>query len=262
MENFLRAMVLLAHCVAASESMAATPVSTSQREALAGLEEYRKSVATTSNRCAPGFLGAGSPFTITRLSDWNQDSGIFEADQVLEINGLAIAGEADLQAALNELEFPDSVTIDLSRNDEVFRVYTRCQDGTSVSHAREEALMRASEGRWDECIRATYMEEVYWGGANSQSAALRLWCHRARSPSDESGLSAPTQELSRLDAHFIYEHADYLLDEIQHVPGGLDGLRMTLYNTIRQLDNSGYLLLSRELDAKFAALDRKLIAGR
>jgi hypothetical protein len=264
MENFIRAMVLLAHCVAASQAFAAPPASMSQREALAGLEAYRETLATASNRCSLGFLAAGSPFTITRVSDWNQNSGMIEADQLLEVNGVAIRSETDLHEALDKLEFLDPVTLVLSRNDEVLRVHTRCQDGTSVNRAREEALLHASEGRWDECIRATYMEEVYWGGANSQSAALRLWCNRARGLSDADvyDLHTPSETLSRLDAHLIYEHADNLLDELQHVPGGLDGLRMTLYNTIRLLDDSGYLLLSSELDTKFSALDRKLIASR
>lgn len=262
MENVLRAMALLAHCMMLTSALAAGAGNSPQQLAFAGLEEFRATYdAADPHRCSLGFLGAGSPFIITRVSDLFQESGVLESDQLVQLNDIEISDASDLYAALDDLDASDSVTLRLTRNEQAVRVHISCRDGTSFYRAREDALVRASEGRWQDCIRATYLEEIYWGGANSQSAALRLWCHRASKSSNIED-SGQHESLNKISAHFVFEYANHLINEFQHVPGGIDALRLTLYSSIRELDDGGYLLLSSELDAKLSAVERRLVARR
>ena len=112
--------------------------------------------------------------------------------------------------------------------------------------ARSNALAGAEDGRWDDCVRATYQEEFHWGGANSESAGLRLWCHQAQ---------YDTADFTRIDAQFMYEHTTLLLDELQHVPGWIKLNHKGFVGRIRQIDDGGHAALSAQLRARLAFID-------
>lgn len=206
-------------------------------ESLSGLDLFDDTYGPSDSRCGLGFIGYGSPVVVTRVSAWPRANWVEEADQLVRINGVAISQKSDLHSALDTVPANDRVSLVVLRDDNEIEINAPCQESSPILEAREEALIGISEGRWQACISATIMEEIRWGGPNSQSAGLRLWCHQAQLHRSFK-LEKASASLSRLHAQLIYDYASLLLDELQYVPTGLEDLRSTLETRIQLLDEA------------------------
>jgi hypothetical protein len=257
MKNTVGAIILAGLCAILPNPSVAGETNEWQHQAQLQLESFRKNLGASKSYCSLGFLGAGSPVIITRISPLFQGTGLLESDQLLAVNGTPVRGASELRSALRMLDPRDRVTLTVERGQETVEIHTACQDATPVFNARIDALTEAADGHWDECVKKTYLEELHWGGANSQSAGLRLWCHRARVTAEPEKwkLSATSAYLTQIDAQFMYEHANLLLEEMQYVPGGVRGLQSVVASRIQQIDESGHWQLSSQLRTKLASVE-------
>ncbi len=206
-------------------------------DSLSGLDLFDDTYGPSDSRCGLGFIGYGSPVVVTRVSAWSRAGWVEEADQLVEINGVAISQKSDLHSALDTVSANDKISLVVLRDESELEINALCQESTPILEAREEALIGVSEGRWQACMSATIMEEIRWGGPNSQSAGLRLWCHQAQLHRSFK-IEEASSSLSRLHAQLIYDYARLLLDELQYVPNGLEDFRSTLKTRIQLLDES------------------------
>ena len=206
-------------------------------DSLSGLDLFDDTYGPSDSRCGLGFIGYGSPVVVTRVSALTRAGWVEEADQLVEINGVSINQKSDMHAALDTVSANDKISLVVLRDESEIEVNALCQESTPILEAREEALIGVSEGRWQACISATIMEEIRWGGPNSQSAGLRLWCHQAQLHRSFK-IEEASSSLSRLHAQLIYDYAKLLLDELQHVPTGLEDFRSALKTRIQLLDEN------------------------
>ncbi len=257
MKSFFGATAILIACATLSNSASADVIDDWQRQAQLQLDSFRKNFDTDEGSCSLGILGAGSPVIVTRVSPLLQGTTLLESDRLLAINGVPVRGAADLRTTLGGLTPHRRLTVTVERGDETVELRTVCQDAMPVFRAHIEALTAAADGQWDECIDKTYLEELHWGGANSQSAGLRLWCHRAKgtAATQKWKVHSTAEHLSRIDAQFIFEHVNLLFEEMQHVPGGVSGLQSRLASRIQQIDESGHWDLSSQLRTKLASVE-------
>ena len=235
MENLPRLAALIGTCTLFCVSTASLAGERTGMEALSGLDLFEETYGPSDSHCNLGFIGYGSPLTVTRVSSLYRDGGFVEADEFVAVNDQPVSNKADLHAALSTVAPDQKLSIVVVRDDEKVSIDARCNASTLVLTARRDALVGASEGRWQACLDATIVEEMSWGGPNSQSAGLRLWCHqsmqlRSRSPSDA------TAAISRLEAQLSYDYASLLLDELQYVADDLDPLRSALQETVVAFD--------------------------
>ncbi len=257
MENRFQGIILLGLMLTVNGIAMAGETNGTKTASLTGLDLLGETYGPSGSHCSLGFMGFGSPVIVTRVSVSLPDNWVTEADQLLSVNGRTIQHESDLHAALDSVGPNELVTITVLRDKGQIEVNTVCRAATPILRAREEALIGASEGRWDTCIRATYMEEISWGGSNSQSAGLRLWCHQARILRSHTEKNAPSPaSISRLHAVLIYEYAKLLLDELQHVPNGLVELRSTLQLRVNQFGSIGQSLQYGEVSAGRILIDQ------
>lgn len=246
MENHSKVFIAAVSCVAAIMVSAVVTAAEQSQADLSWLDLLDQSYGPTESRCGLGFVGFGSPIVVTRVSSWTQAEGLAEADRVLAVNGNTVRNDSDLSAATKLLQSEEQVMLSVLRDGDIIRVRTACQDVKSVLQARANALEGAAKGRWQDCIGATYEEEFHWGGATSESAGLRLWCHQAQSDQNI---------LTRLDAQFLYEHTRLLLDEYRFVPGWIRSNRAGFVDRIEKISAGGHKALSAELQAKLERID-------
>jgi hypothetical protein len=234
MENRCRQIYIVVALLIINSAVSASEQPVANDDSLTGLEVFGETYGPSGSHCSLGFIGFGSPVIVTRVSTWVKENWVVEADHLLTANGQSIRDESDLRDALESVSANGQIELTVLRAGERINISAECHEATPILEAREEALQGASEGRWDVCIRATYMEELHWGGANSQSAGIRLWCHQARilRSHSEPGFSAST--ISRLHVKLILEYASLLHDELQYVPGDLGNLRKALNLTLQQ----------------------------
>ncbi len=245
-------------CVATYVAMPAlSDTLTRQQAAADGLRELRRTYDLDESFCGLGFIGAGSPITITRVSPNFRNNGVVAGDTLIAVNNHDTRDRKTLRSVLSDLKPGHPATLTIKRDGKPARVTTICNDALPILEAREQALRSASEGQWDECVRATYLEEILWGAANSESADLRLWCHEERRPNATAAMisirSAST--LSRLHARLIYEHASLLIEEISYLPDRAQDQRNILADHIQQISDAGHLSLTKALQAKMAMMD-------
>jgi S1-C subfamily serine protease len=212
---------------------------------LTGLEFFDVTFGPGASACELGFLAAGSPLVVTRRSAWVEDDGVLEADRVLAVDGKAVTNGSGLRDALGSRNLGERVGLSVSRGNEELELQMHCRDASDILGAREDALISATQSRWNDCIRATYVEEMLWGGPNSQSAGLRLWCHQARQRAE---VPAASDTLQPLDARLIYEYVARLLTELRYVRGNADEIRARLTYQARRISASGHADLAAELD--------------
>ena len=257
MKNWIGAIIFLNIFAILSNPAVAEGIDEWQQQAHLQLNSFRNNLGASTNYCSLGFLGAGSPVIVTRVSPLFQGTALLESDRLLAVNGNPVRGASELRDILRSLTPDLRVTLTIERGQDTIEIRTACQDAMPVFRAHIDALSAAADGHWDDCISNTYLEELHWGGANSQSAGLRLWCHRARTAlAPEKWKLDPTSEhLTQIDAQFMYEHANLLLEEMQYVPGGVNGLRGTVASRIQQIDESGHRRLSSQLRTKLASAE-------
>ncbi|HNP34715.1 MAG TPA: hypothetical protein PKK10_02575 [Woeseiaceae bacterium] len=244
MKNLARlaaATVLSVGCLC---SHVALCVETANSQPLTGLEMFDETFGPAASNCELGVLAVGSPLVVTRVSAWT-DLGISEADRIVAVNGKPVVDGKGLRDALAARPLLGAVAISLSRGDEFRRVTVQCRDAGEILRIREEALTSVMQSRWDDCIRATYVEEMLWGGPNSQSAGLRLWCHQSRTGTLRSAGSA---ELEALDAQLLFEYVQRLLVELQYAAGDNHEIRARLNYQAQRIADSGYVELAASLN--------------
>jgi hypothetical protein len=212
---------------------------------LTGLEFFDDTFGPGASTCELGFLAAGSPLVVTRRSAWVEDDGVLEADRVLAVDGKVVTNGSGLRDALGSRDLGERVGLSVSRDNEELELQVHCRDASDILGAREDALISATQSRWNDCIRATYVEEMLWGGPNSQSAGLRLWCHQAR---ERAQVPAASDTLRPLDARLIYEYVVRLLTELRYVHGNADEIRARLTYEARRISASGHADLAAELN--------------
>lgn len=257
MQNSLKALVVLA-CLGGEAASASPNTERPQLPSAAPTITHHGVSAAINDSCHLGFISAGSPLVITRISPLLAQGGIEVSDRLLEINGVTIEDQVGMAAVVSDSSPGDDVTLLVARDNQAIRVRATCTNGDDTLQARYDALKSAADGDWDACIRHTLVEEVHWGGISSQSAGLRLWCHQGKSASERAGAA---QGMTRVGAQFVFDYLNALLDEIRHVPGGMAGVRLYVSDGIRLLDNNGHWLLSRELSNKLQTLDSDLLAA-
>jgi hypothetical protein len=86
---------------------------------------------------------------------------------------------------------------------------------------------------------------MLWGGPNSQSAGLRLWCHQARQRSQSLGTA---YELQALDARLLFEYVERLLVELRYASGDTAELRARLDYQAQRIAESGHTDLAEALN--------------
>lgn len=222
-------------------------------DSLSGLDLFDDTYGPSDSRCGLGFVAYGSPVVVTRVSGMLRDDWVTEADQLVKINGAPIHRKFDMHSVLDAVSPNEEISVTVLRNGVQVKVKRRCQVSTPILEARQEALVGASEGRWDVCISATIMEEIRWGGANSQTAGLRLWCHQARIHRSR-GIKNDPATISRLHAQLIYDYATLLLDELRHVPDSLDEFKSSLKTHIQFLDENSTLRSQVTKDSEVASV--------
>lgn len=212
---------------------------------LTGLELFDDTFGPADGRCGLGFLATGEPLTVTRTPSWYAGN-VTVADNVTEVNGVAVENNADLKRVVRALEPGQPVELTLVRDDAPVKVRTRCRDATELLHAREEILSNATNAEWTDCIRATYVEEMRWGGSNSQTAGLRLWCQRSRA----RAVTGSSNGLTPLDARLLVDYVEQLHGELAHVPNRDEHLLNALERQPQRIAASGYPQLAAALSDK------------
>lgn len=212
---------------------------------LTGLEYFDETFGPGASACELGFLAVGSPLVVTRTSAWADDDGVLEADRVLAVDGRAVNNGAGLRDALGSRDIGDRIGLSVSRGNRQLELRLHCRDASEILSMREAALVSAMQSRWNDCIRATYAEEMLWGAPNSQSAGLRLWCHQA---GRRAGTASASGVLRPMEARLIYEYIARLLDELRYVTGDTDEIRARLIHQARRIAASGHTNLAAELD--------------
>lgn len=245
MESLARAAIVLLLCIghAGLAVAAETPAPVS----VTGLDFFEQTFGPAASSCELGIIASGSPLVITRTSLWADEAGLEPADRLLAVDGRPVSDHAALRTALGNRISAESVELLIYRDDDLVKVPVHCRDATPVLDAREEALDSASESRWNDCVRATYIEELHWGGSNSQSAGLRLWCHRA-SQTTASGENV----LNPMHARLLYEYVSNLLVESMSVSGISDEFRARLDHEARRIAESGHPEIADNLSAQLS----------
>ena len=217
-------------------------------KALTGLEFFDQTFGPAASSCELGIVATGSPLVILRTSRFAEEGGLATSDRILAVDGRPVPDQEALRAVLGSRYSADSVDVTIYRDDEVIDVPLGCRDATPVLDAREEALDSASESRWNDCIKATYVEEMHWGGPNSQSAGLRLWCHRT----SQGEAAADAATLNPMHARLLYEYVTNLLVESQSVAGISEEFRARLDREARRIAESGHTEIASNLSAQLA----------
>ena len=247
MESLARAAFALLLCIGhAGTTIAAEPPAP---VSLTGLDFFEQTFGPAASSCEIGIIASGSPLVITRTSTWAQEAGLVTSDRVLAVDGQPVSDHAALRSALGSRNSPGRVELMVYRGDDLVHIPVRCRDATPILDAREEALDSASESRWNDCVRATYVEEMHWGGSNSQSAGLRLWCHRsshAAMNGDGNG------RLNPIHARLLYEYLSNLLIESTSVSGISDEFRARLDYEARRIADAGHLEIADNLATRIA----------
>lgn len=225
--------------VAASEPPTADP------HAVTGLEMFDQTFGPATSSCELGFLAVGAPLVVTRLSAFADSDGLIEADTIIAVNGKPVADGSGLRDALGSLKLSEGVGLVVQRDKQPLPITLQCRDASELLLLREEALQSAMASRWNDCIHATYAEEMLWGGPNSQSAGLRLWCHQARQRSQSLGTA---YELQPLDARLLFEYVERLLVELRHASGDTAELRARLDYQAQRIAESGHTDLAEALN--------------
>jgi len=247
MENLARAALCVLLCTGlAGTGIAVEP---SSPASLTGLEFFDQTFGPADSSCELGIVAAGSPLVILRTSQFAKAGGLAPSDRILAVDGRPVPDHAALRSALGDRDSAHQVDVTVYRNDGVVIVPMHCRDATPVLDAREEALDSASESRWNDCVRATYVEEMHWGGSNSQSAGLRLWCHRA-SQRAVKGEDAGT--LNPMHARLLYDYMSNLLFESQSVSGISDEFRARLDYEAQRIADSGHPGIASNISARLA----------
>lgn len=247
MENLARAALCVLLCTGpAGTALAAEP---SSPASLTGLEFFDQTFGPAASSCELGIIASGSPLVILRTSQFAEAGGLVPSDRVLAVDGRPVPDHAALRAVLGSRDSADGIDVTVYRDDEVINVPLHCRDATPILDAREEALDSASESRWNDCIRATYVEDFLWGGSNSQSAGLRLWCHRA-SRAGETG--DDSQSLNPMHARLLYEYVSNLLIESRSVAGISDEFRERLDRARQLISDSGHTEIASNLSAQLS----------
>jgi hypothetical protein len=249
MENWAQAALTALFWTGLSGIAGASEPFASEAKALTGLEFFDQTFGPASSSCELGIVATGSPLVILRTSQFAEAGGLVPSDRVLAVDGRLIPDHAALREVLGSRNSADGVDVTVYRDDEVINVPMRCRDATPVLDAREEALDSASESRWNDCVRATYIEEIYWGGSNSQSAGLRLWCHRASQTGTAAG---DTRPLNPTHARLLYEYVSNLLVESRSVAGISNEFRARLDRARQQIADSGYIEIASNLSVQLS----------
>ena len=249
MENFMRAIGAIAcwlYAVAASASdlpaLEATP--------LTGLEFFGKTYGPATSACDLGFIAVGSPMVVSRTSSWSSGNGVAVSDRLLAVNGNVVHDYDSLTSALRHISRKETVELSVFRAGRHVDVEIQCYDATKLIMAREEVLASATESRWNDCIRATYAEELLWGGPNSISAGLRLWCHQSSLRTDEH---AQTNAMHPIGAFLMYDYGVQLVEELSRVPGNFDEIRAQVNTQSKRISDSGREDLAASLNELLAA---------
>jgi hypothetical protein len=250
MENCARAAGLIA-CLFFTAGVSAGELADAQTRSVTGLEFFEQTYGPAASTCELGFLASGSPLIVTRTSSWVADDGIAVSDRVAAVDGLPVSDYAGLRSALASRNHTGAVDLSIYRGDEALEIKVSCQDATKILLAREEALLSAAESRWNDCIHATYAEELFWGGPNSLSAGLRLWCHQA---SLRTNPLPSTESIRPIGAFLMYEYAVQLLEELSHVPGNNDEIHARLSYQTERISDSGHEDLANSLNQMLATL--------
>lgn len=211
---------------------------------LTGLELFDQTFGPGTSSCELGIVAVGAPLVITRTSGWVEDDGLLVSDRIVSVNSVPVRDHAGLRNALGSASPDSRVELSVVREDRIASVETDCGDATDILRVREEALLSATESRWNDCIRATYAEEMLWGGPNSLSAGLRLWCHQARR---KSHLQSPDAPIGRMDAQLIFEYAQRLLVELGNTSGYEAELQERLRAQAQRFADGGHPELAAEL---------------
>lgn len=247
MESLARAALCVLLCTGIAGTSAA--VEPSATASLTGLEFFDQTFGPAASSCELGILASGAPLVVTRTSLWAEEAGLVPSDRILAVDGRPVPDHSALRSVLGSRDSADGVDIMVYRDDEVISIPVRCRDATPVLDAREEALDSASESRWTDCVRATYVEEMHWGGPNSQSAGIRLWCQRAGQRAS-GGIEAAS--LNPMHARLLYEYVSNLLVESQSVSGISDEFRARLDREAQRIADSGHVEIARNLSAQIA----------
>jgi hypothetical protein len=250
MENLARAALAALLCIGFAGKATGAEPSAPDVPALTGLEFFDQTFGPAASSCELGIVASGSPLVILRTSRWAEAGGLASSDRVIAVDGRPVPDHAALRSALGSRESAKQVNITVFRDDEVISVPVRCRDATPVLDAREEALDSASESRWNDCVRATYVEEMHWGGSNSQSAGLRLWCHRA---SRRATIGEDTAPLNPTHARLLYEYVTNLILESRNVAGVSDEFRTRLYHAAWRIADSGHTEIASDLSDLLAS---------
>lgn len=215
---------------------------------LTGMELFDDTFGPATSSCELGFLAVGSPLVVTRTSAWADEGGVRESDRILAADGRPVNDGAALRDALGLQAERAAVDLSVQRGGQTFDITVHCRDASEILRARKLALQSALRNEWNDCIRATYVEEMLWGGPNSQSAGLRLWCHQAR-----QGIDAGATDLKPLDAQLLFEYAERLIVELRYTDGDTTELRSRLDFQSKRIADSGHADLASTLNELMVA---------
>ncbi|MEM8942631.1 MAG: PDZ domain-containing protein [Pseudomonadota bacterium] len=217
--------------------------------ALTGLELLDETLGPAESRCSLGFLAGGSPLKVTRTAGPDGESKLTTGDEVVSINQHPTRNAQDARDVMRTLSAGDRVELRIVRHNETKRIRARCGDAQDVLKARADVLTSATSEQWLACIRATYREELLWGGSNSQSAGLRLWCEQSK---QRTRPATTTIGLSAMSAQLLHDYAAQLLVELPFLAAKKEDLLEQVSYEAGRIKRGGHAALAQSLEEKIS----------
>jgi len=188
--------------------------------------------------------------TIVNVSDAGAANNLQPGDEIMTVNGEDTVDEpGSFQKLVRKFSSNDQLTLTVMRSGEAIDLKTSCIDGSEKFGLQAEMLRFAAKGKWKKCVATSKNIDALDGRKSLFTATYRNTCIEA----NRCGWRCKNPTL--VDARSLYEVNVTELEAVTLGNVKIGGVKTSVQNGIKWLEEAGYADLATDLQSRFSAAD-------
>ena len=188
--------------------------------------------------------------TVVNISEAGTANGLQPGDEIMSVNDERTEDEpGSFQKLVRKFSADDQLTLTVMRSGETIDLYAKCIDGSEKFGLQAEMLRFAAKGKWKQCVATSHNIDTLDGRKSLFTATYRNTCIEA----NRCGWRCKNPTL--VDAKSLYEVNVTELEAVTLGNVRIGGVKTSVQNGIKWLEDAGYADLATDLQTRFNAAD-------
>jgi hypothetical protein len=249
-KNKIVCSVLIFGMLAATSAQAGSYKLAVKRYMKGHLETMSESLERLDNGEAVCGIGVQDAWnrTVVRVSEAGAANGLRSGDEIMSVNDEQTENEpGSYEKLVRKFSAEDQLRLTVMRSGAAVELNASCMDGSEKFGLQAEMLRFAAKGKWKQCIATSHNIDTLDGRKSLFTATYRNTCIEA----NRCGWRCKNPTL--VDAKSLYEVNVTELEAVTMGNVDIVGVKTSVQNGIKWLEETGYADLAADLQSRFNA---------